>query len=370
MNRTTGLKVAVGMVIIIFLIGGITALIFLGGGQTPPPNNPTTTPTTENPTPTTEETTTEETVFAGHQLPEGATVNSLDAEILSENHNSVLETRGSYTLDYEKHKYGVESEITTETLYKEGDKIYRDRNNPGFRELIWFDSEQRVTASGSVEPLYSSTQRTKYINDVSPVNMGRILKTGNFEADEVVTRDGVDYIRYKSVGGFDANDKLLEGGDISNYNARIILSQEGYIKGFFVEYKSQIDGNDFHFQLSGLYKELGSTTLEEPRWVQTALDEAPKIEAKRTNGNIELFHTGGQTINKGTEVTLNTADGTYTSTTNTDLTQGDTIYVALNGGNIEITNQKIEDADELPSGDLRVKGEYNNKRVFTSQLLD
>lgn len=175
------------------------------------------------------------------------------------------------------------------------------------------------------------------------------------EAITAVEIDGVLTARY-DVTGLDESESNGEpqADEIEDVTGSIFVTEDGIIKRVEHETTRNIDGRSHERAVETTYSDIGSTTVSEPDWTETAHKEGRAFEASVTDGYLELELTNGNPIPDGTRVRLRTSERDGETILPESLSVGDSLFAAVgeNGISTEVNDTPDTDSD-FTGTDLR-----------------
>lgn len=254
-NRSPGLAVAAGLSIL-FLIGILGGVIVLVGN--PPDRGPAPSgPTNPNPNPN-------DSTYNGVTLPEGATANGLSRAFVKE-HNSFI--GDNYKVKYHR---GEDSPKLTKLYnvrtYVENNTFLTIKSLPSGREIVYSDSDTVYKSIGLVNISYKEIPRSEYDINENRVTIAKIIGSGNFTAKSSDSNS----VLYTSHNKTSSADEILPGDGVSNYNASVVVSFEGYAPTMSVEYNTTMNNTQTRIRVTVSVTNIGRTTISEPDWVKEA----------------------------------------------------------------------------------------------------
>lgn len=373
MERRTGLAVAVGISIILLFIIVIGGLVITGGPPTdeegPGPQTPTPN-TTETPTPTNNSSDS----YKGVKLPNGVTTEGFaNIEAFVSQHESYFNSR-SYTLAYRSVRETQDGSLVlseTARVDKSGNFLIIT-NAPASRNLAYANQNTVFKSHGAVDTSYVVTQRSEHT--VSPsrkVNLRDLLGAGQFRPTSLVERNNQTFVKMTTSSPTNSTDKVLLGNGVSDFQATVVISPDGYMKAFGVEYTTKIDGQKTTVGYNGAYESIGSTTVDKPEWLDLARQQHAKTEVYRESGYTSLVHKGGQTIPAGANVEVKVGNKTYSTQISDEFEQTDVLYFYLQNGELQVSSSQPSQGQGLStSGDLVITMEANGKDWLIVQRLE
>lgn len=368
---------------IIFVVAGLFLVLFVGGCAITgcfdggPSENGTPTPTTEPPTtnpttdpPTRTETNTSE--FDGVEFPDGTAESGIDASVLSTSHSEYMRGTSNtfdFTLDVDREDGA--SLTTTEIVESDTDTVFISSDLPNGEQEIWSNDSIVAKATDVGMSAYFSVSKKELSSvDTQRVNITNILRTGNYEANRVIERENETFIVYDETGMRNNSDSLLPGDSVSDYSSTVIVSLDGYIKGFSLSYNTTYYGSDAQVMIEGIYSKIGNTTPTKPGWVSPAIAEQTQLEKNSNEQYTSLFHLGGRDIPEGTtlEIKRENGSGTHTVKINETFERGDVIYLYDKNGTVVISQSTPTGTTGLESGEYVVTGYKHGAEVVRFAL--
>lgn len=147
-------------------------------------------------------------------------------------------------------------------------------------------------------------------NSTGTESVMNLLKNTSFGDAERVTRDGEQFFRYTATGNGSMNesailgtsDALGQSGErtIEDLNATLLVDEDGIIRSleYQINYTSSKRGKQ-SMTLTMQTKNIDSTTIKEPSWLDTAKQQANNSSGLGLGGNTSFPSTGITTIEVG-----------------------------------------------------------------------
>ncbi|WP_121820645.1 DUF7537 family lipoprotein [Halostella salina] len=201
----------------------------------------------------------------------------LDGEMLNESHTEAIESAGSYTLGYNVTLSGSNSSLVQNTRGQvdlENDRQYAVQ----FVSLFGNRTTYRYTADGTTyQRIVPENGETQYQTSNGSTTASPAINTNNVDAFEweqqgTETVDGVGVTRYEATGvaNYSALPTAPSEANASDVSATLLVSEDGVMHEYTLDYTQESSGATQEISLRYAATEVGSTTVEEPDW----LDEA------------------------------------------------------------------------------------------------
>lgn len=224
---------------------------------------------------------------------------------------SVAMTRGA-----DASRLRVETGNTTIQGWQEGARTVTAQSADGQTQYryAYGDSGSRV---GSGFQMYSG---------VTDVVVGTYLTAGDFNATEVVTRDGTTLLELTADR---ANRTAVEqvgsrNTTVESFEATALVDENGVVHGLDASLTQTVDGETRTGSVSYELTDLGSASPEEPDW----LGEVPRLDAAVTDeGLVAVEHAGGPTVENGTQLAVMAGDTFDSAAVPEDVESGETVYL-------------------------------------------
>jgi hypothetical protein len=121
------------------------------------------------------------------------------------------------------------------------------------------------TASASVDAPYADTAPDSFTGRTL---LRTILGSGEYNATDVVTRNGTELVRYDLETVVSTPDAKLNIGRDTEVNGTILVDSDGIIhEATFSATSGSDEGFSFGYEASAVFSDIGSTTVEEPAWL-------------------------------------------------------------------------------------------------------
>lgn len=201
----------------------------------------------------------------------------LTGEMLNDSHTEAIESAGSYTLESNVSLTGEDSSLVQNASGQvdlENDRQYVVQ----FASLFGNQTIYRYTADNTtyqrVEPESGETQydTTQGGQITSPAINTDNVDAFEWEQQGTETHEGVDVTRYEATGvaNYSALPTDAGEGNVSDFSATLLVSADGVMHEYNVGYTQESSGSTQQVSLRYAASDVGSTTVEEPGW----LDEA------------------------------------------------------------------------------------------------
>jgi hypothetical protein len=212
------------------------------------------------------------------------------------------------------------------------------RWTPGFRAAGY---GKTTLESGRVG--YYRTTSLGYESAVSAGLLGRLVEVYELEATDAGTVDGRPVVVVEATAVTNTTrlqrEWLLDQRP-RNTSFRMAVDEDGVVRAF----SHSVSTNDTTIRVNQTVSAVGSTSVTEPRWVETAVRQTREFtfDANESSGRISLNFTAGADVPAGTTMEFdpnNTGDPTE-FTLNTTLEAGNVYYVAVEDGEPYLTTEQ------------------------------
>jgi hypothetical protein len=368
------MKIAAGISIVLFIFLVAGGCAFTGCLESPEENPSPNTTTTEAPpittteTPTTSPGTTNNNTqtFENVNLPSGAKKDGLSAEVIVDSHNRYIQQR-SYAFDYTSRlsENGVTQSEIRELTQKNAERQFVYRSVPGSNQEFWINSTKFVRATDTgLDVFFSVSERENQKFDSYSPSISSVIRSGDYSAERVVERSNETVIVYAANSATE-NVSGLVGEDVRDYSSTVLISPDGYVKGFSVEYSTFDGSRRVNISNSGFYESFGSTELTKPSWVSTAIDGEPEIDEFHNENYTSMVHTDGRSLSEGTVLQFTSENKTFTVELENEFAQSDVLYLYETEDGMTISRQEpTSKSSGLESGEYSVIGYKGNAEVF------
>lgn len=317
---------------------------------------------TESPTPT-------QVPGLGMTLPKGVTASGEDAlddnEVLLTHQRSLNNT--SFAADFEAVDVANSGrEINTQiTVRHEGNKTLRKivSREAGVYRVNWQTGKDGFMQLGRGNYVYTTHEVYRSVYTMKT----RIGAHTSFEYDfvKVKTAENGEKVAVLQENAFapDAGAPVMHappGGDPAGYDSELWVNEDGQVVylTYFAEYTYGQRGESSTKHAGELkISDIGSTSVEEPEWVDEARNESVVVDIRGTEeGMVAMTPAEGYVIPKGSEVTVadergdirmgSLGDGAA-STVSQRVAPNDTLYVGE-----DVDGDLVVSVNEKPGGDV------------------
>lgn len=315
--------------------GGTDAADEPAGQQT---DEPTTEPSgtatnTEDPAPSLDE----------FEYPEGSDQGGVDARALYRTHESTVTGAGSVTVDVNSQREisgdgQTFEDSTAETRSLGSGGIVVEREESDVTETVWSPSDEDagyVRMEQGFDTAYRIDNQGPSPNEIALLRqVSGFLRGGEWgEATEIV-EDGDGYAAvYESTGVADEQRLriAIPGESISQFDAEIRVSGDGYLSEISFEATAERGSQTFDEDSTIAFRSVGETTVGAPEWVDTAREQGARFDASVTGDGtaVDLEMVNGDDLPSGARLALSTARGRGAATLPDAFSVGDRLYLAL-----------------------------------------
>lgn len=328
----------------------------------------TTARTTEDPGPT----------LAEFEYPAGASRDGLDGATLFRTHESTLTDAGSAALDTtETREFGSYSETVTATKELGAGGVSEVTESDDVTESLWSPSSERaayVRMEAGFEQRFRIDNQAPSPNEVAEFRRFGHLLTGAewSEATEVVEA-GDDYaVVYESAGIADEDSllRLAFGRSVSEFEARVSVTQSGYVRDLAYDVTVERDGDDIRRDVSITVDGVGETTVEAPDWAETARERGVQFSMDVTDDRraVVLEMRNGDDVPAGARLSLSSGRQRDAVQLSDALSEGDRLYLALSdGGGLLIGEDGVPDGATGLEGFVRTTLRFQQYQLFEGE---
>lgn len=373
-------QLAIGVFVIgIFLVILVTSgCVFMGCFSASPdaPAPPDTSPDDdENVSTTPDETNnTDENTGSTIDYPAGADEDGIDADTLTNQHSSELNSVDSYTSTYQA-EFDQEGENVVVTqraqVTESGDRVHLRNTEPAMFTELWVDGQTVTKMSGVTDRYYSQYDREASTTDIKNTEtLRQLLHSGVFTDVSVEEReDDLTWFTYTATELSTNAHHNVPGENIENYEATVVLTADGVVREVSMTYDADVSGQQMTVNIEMTYEQFGETTVEEPDWLSTAESEATDLRTSVNSdtSTIELTHQGGTTVPAETTVVLVTSNSHWSYTTEQSIEQGDTVYLYFDQNQdlqLSRTQPSADATRDFTSNEYAITGLHDNKELF------
>jgi hypothetical protein len=126
------------------------------------------------------------------------------------------------------------------------------------------DGVEYGTASASVDAPYADTAPDTFTGRGL---LRTILGSGEYNATDVVTRNGTELVRYDLETVTSTPDAKLDIGSDTEVNGTLFVDSGGIVhEAYFSASSGSDQGLSFGYEASATFSGIGSTTVDEPEW--------------------------------------------------------------------------------------------------------
>lgn len=327
--------------------------------------------TAETPTETTQPAPTLDDV----DFPPGVSESSVSTDLVSA--HSLSLSGESFTVDTEV-SFGSSTSVTT-TKVADGTALATTENDRGERVQWANDSAtySRVTENG--ETSYATGSQTfDRERFMQYYRMETFVEAGAYEPTEVVVRDETPLIRIEATETDDAAAIQDRYGaeSVESFESTMLVDEDGRIHEMETTFTYDQDGRTNTQTVAMTTRDVGETSVERPDWVATAADQATTVDVSRTDDDqfVAVEHTGGSAIRAGAFLSVShpSADERYETRLETDLEEGQTLYLYVENGQLrQSIDERPADADPTTiSGFLYVSAYADRQELFGEEVRD
>lgn len=223
-----------------------------------------------------------------------------------ENHASTIREAGSFTIDATLNSPDSGTDLHGRVSYEASRAVLTTDAGGRTRTVYATESKRFTKVSGNGDTQYQTREMQTQFDQLL---LGSLVPTSaTFERTGYDTVDGETVAVYEAVSLPDDFSNVPSDADGS---ATLSLTESGVIKR--VEWSATgPDGAEFSAEIT--VSDVGSTTVEEPDWVEKAASgsedrprsNAPAVafEIERVDGGVEITHNGGDEVSAGQLVVL------------------------------------------------------------------
>ncbi|WP_135821170.1 DUF7537 family lipoprotein [Halostella litorea] len=207
----------------------------------------------------------------------------LTGEMVNESHTSAIQSAGSYTLESNVSLTGADSSLVQNAhgqVDLENDRQYAVQ----FASLFGNRTTYRYTADNTTyQRIVPEDGETQYQTSEGGQIANPSINTDNVDAFEweqqgTETHEGVGVTRYEATGvaNYTALPTSPAEENVSDVSATLLVSEDGVMHEYRVDYTQEGSGSTQEISLRYAVTDVGSTTVEEPGWLD---------EARNSSGN-------------------------------------------------------------------------------------
>jgi len=338
-----------------------TVLLLVVAGCTGAPTDPgsnatsTLTETTSPPTDTISETT-QTSVSVDESFAPGVNATSVaNVSALLEAHTATLRDRG-FRLVVNRTRTGDDGPVFTveqQTVAEAGLRQYRratvgqvdgehhESNQWANATLIMSRTSNETTTSydNHALPEWSTDSQDWRAHGVTQTrDLQALLEGGTYTLTGVTQADGERLATYVATNITTADSRAQYG----DRRVELVVSDSGYIRS--VNASGTLAASDATFTYGYRVAILGVEDVSTPAWVAAAptpVNAEVRLGFEGCNGTVlTLNHKKGDIVPAGTTVRVTAGDETYQATLDTQLHEGESRYLALVDGNLQIVSKK------------------------------
>jgi len=307
--------------------------------------------TTEEPGPT----------LAEFEYPDGAARDGIDAASLFRTHESTVTGAGSVTAEVElTREFERFSETVSTTNRVGGNGVAQVSEGENLTESLWSPSGE---AAAYVEMASGFEQRYRIDNQApSPNELARLGEFRNLLAGtawseaKTVVDAGEGYAAvYESTGIADENAllRLSFGEQVSEFEARVAVTQDGYVREIDYDLGVERDGEETRRAALVTVGQVGQTTVQEPDWAETARENGVRFDMQVTSDSraVELEMVNGSDLPADSRLALSDGRGRGERQLSEPVAAGDRLFVGLSD-----RGELLTAADGVPDGARPLEG--------------
>ncbi|WP_135819856.1 DUF7537 family lipoprotein [Halostella litorea] len=324
----------------------------------------TATKTTEKPGPT----------LAEFEYPDGAARDGIDGGTLFGTHESTVTDAGTLTVESEitrEFSEFADTESATNEIGEGG--VARTTDDGDLTESLWSpdgEAAAYVRMKSGFEERYRIDDRAPRPRELAELGRFEALLRGAAwsEALEVVEAGEGYAATYESTGVAD-EDALLGlafGDSVAAFEARVAVSQSGYVREVVYNISVAREGDDVRHDATLAVGGVGETTVAEPDWADAAREEGVRFAVQPTSDGrgVELEMVNGGDVPAESRLALSDARGRGQRQLSEPLSAGDRLFVGLSDG-----GELLKATDGVPDGARALEGFARTTIRYRGYLL-
>lgn len=247
--------------------------------------------------------------------PAGADREGLDAANLYSTHRSTITDTGSVTVQIDEHRRFERLDIsTTATNALSSDESLRTVERDDVTESLWSPASEDVAyvqMDTGFEQRYRIDNTTPSTEEIAELpRFKRLLTAADWSEVQEIVKVGEDTFAavYEAVGIADEQPllRVVFVEQVSEFVATVAVSESGYVAD--LQYDLTVERTDSTVQDDAALEieKVGSTTVEEPSWADTARDEGVRFSVAPTDDQraLELEMVNGEALSDRTSVSV------------------------------------------------------------------
>ena len=305
--------------------------------------------------------------------PEYASQDGISAADLVSAHFESIRDEGSVTVSTvdELTVDGHSSETTTEVkISGDGIRLSEDGNRRSIEQWTEHGTDRELLKreSGFQTVYQIANGRLNERRALSERTVSGLAEVASFgAATSVVEIEGVSAARYDitevSESGSTYGSRFT-GDEVEDVTGSFFVTEEGIVKRVQYELTVMYDGREHVDTTELTYTDVGSTTVTEPDWTETARQEGREFDATVTDDGYVAFElVNGNPISDGVTLSVHAAAGSGETTLPASIDVGDRLVVALSRDGLSAA------VNEKPAANSNFDGNHLSLSLRTRQLV-